>query len=471
MAYLFTNNSCNPFSAADTGCTLGNLVSYTVNATSTIDIQQTLAFVQNHNLRLVIRNPGHDYNGKSTGAGALGLWLHYLDSMEYLPEYDSPSYTGPSIKVSAGVSVYDAYKFADAHNSIIVGGNCPTVALAGGYTQGGGHGPLASKYGLAVDQVLEWEVITAVGQLVTASLVENPNLYWALSGGGGGTYGVVVSMTVGVHPQEATAAAGISFAVPSTSTGMIDFWAAVTTFIRNLPNMVDSGLHVNWTVAPGIFTVTLASGPGVSQYEIDKLFAPTILQLNRSSIPYQYSSQSFPTWLQSFEAFILPSANVSSYIIGSRLIPRSVIDERTDDFISTLQSIVQINFIAVGNSINVSAQKSSNVAVNPYWRQTIVHLSIGTFFSYQDFASNYKNQDFMTDTLIPLLAELTPNGAAYLNEADFQQPDWKQAFYGPNYDLLNEIKSQYDPSDVFYALGAVGSDRWEQRKDGRLCRL
>ena len=91
------------------------------------------------------------------------------------------------------------------------------------------------------------------------------------------------------------------------------------TYTRN-------GRSGSWTLALGIFAVTLASGPGISQQEIDKLFSPTISQLNQTSIPYQYNSQSFPTWLQSFEAFNLPSANVSSYIIGSRLIASSVID-------------------------------------------------------------------------------------------------------------------------------------------------
>jgi FAD/FMN-containing dehydrogenase len=71
--------------------------------------------------------------------------------------------------------------------------------------------------------VLEWEVITANGQLLTASPTQNLNLYWALSGGGGGTYGVVVSMTVKVHPQESAVAAGMCFAIPSTSTGTDDF--------------------------------------------------------------------------------------------------------------------------------------------------------------------------------------------------------------------------------------------------------
>lgn len=57
---------------------------------------------------MVIRNTGHDYNGKSTGAGALGLWLHYLDALEYLSQYQSASYTGPALKLGAGVSIYDA---------------------------------------------------------------------------------------------------------------------------------------------------------------------------------------------------------------------------------------------------------------------------------------------------------------------------------------------------------------------------
>jgi len=76
----------------------------------------------------------------------------------------------------------------------------------------------------------------------------------------------------------------------------------------------------------------------------------------------------------------------------------------------------------------------------------------------------------MTNEIMPKLERLTPGGAAYLNEANFRQPDWKWAFYGPYYGQLEIIKAKYDPSDLFYALGAVGSDRWTQKEDGRLCR-
>ena len=80
------------------------------------------------------------------------------------------------------------------------------------------------------------------------------------------------------------------------------------------------------------------------------------------------------------------------------------------------------------------------------------------------------DQNKITYDLIPKLAELTPDGGCYLAEGDFRQPDWKQVFYGPNYDKLASIKKKYDPNDMFYALTAVGSDAWLPDQDGRLCK-
>lgn len=79
----------------------------------------------------------------------------------------------------------------------------------------------------------------------------------------------------------------------------------------------------------------------------------------------------------------------------------------------------------------------------------------------------------MTNELIPILAKLTPNGGAYINEADFQQPDFQTVFYGNNYATLKEIKSKYDPHDMFYAVTAVGRENWYEDKThgGRLCRV
>jgi len=72
----------------------------------------------------------------------------------------------------------------------------------------------------------------------------------------------------------------------------------------------------------------------------------------------------------------------------------------------------------------------------------------------------------MTEELLPPLERLTPGGAAYLNEGDFQR-----VFYGSKYETLRRIKGIYDPDDIFYALEAVGSESWKTAADGRLCKV
>lgn len=218
MAPFFANQSCDPFLPKSAQCVIGSYIQYAVNAGGASDYQKTIEFTKKNNIRLVIRNTGHDYIGKSTGAGAVGIWTHNLKNIEIL-DYHSPYYTGKAMKMGAGIQVFEADEAAHAQGLVVVGGNCQTVGLAGGYTQGGGHGPLASKFCLAADQVLEWEVVTGRGELLTATQSKNSDLYWALSGGGGGTYGVVLSMTSKAYPDLQVAVANLTFTNEGVSQG------------------------------------------------------------------------------------------------------------------------------------------------------------------------------------------------------------------------------------------------------------
>lgn len=110
-----------------------------------------------------------------------------------MKSYNTSYYNGSALKVGAGVRGGDAAEFAAQYGYRVVVGDCPDVGMAGGYTQGGGHSLLTGLYGLGADNVLEWEVVTASGQHIVATPNQNKDLYWALSGGGGGTYGIVVS--------------------------------------------------------------------------------------------------------------------------------------------------------------------------------------------------------------------------------------------------------------------------------------
>jgi len=175
------------------------MAQYAIDVSSASDIATGIKFASENNIRLTVKNTGHDLLGRSSGQGSLALWTHHMKDVTFLKSYSSPKYSGPAAKVGAGVQVHDVYTAASAAGYRLVGGGCPTVGLAGGWLSGGGHGPLTAAYGLGADEALEYEVVTAKGTHLVATPTQNSDLYWALSGGGAGNYAVIVSLTLKAH--------------------------------------------------------------------------------------------------------------------------------------------------------------------------------------------------------------------------------------------------------------------------------
>ncbi|KAI1490699.1 putative alcohol oxidase [Biscogniauxia mediterranea] len=463
----FANLSCDPFLPREDRCIVGTYVRYAVDARSVSDYKTVLQFATTHNIRLVIRNTAHDFLGKSTGAGALALWTHNLKNIDVL-DYEKSYYRGKALKVSAGIQLFEAYQTAHDHGLTIVGGTCPTVGLAGGYTQGTGHGLAASKLGFGADQALEWEVMTVDGDILLATPQENTDLYWALSGGGGGTYGIVVSLTIKAHPDRRTAAANLTWTNEGISQDT--FYDAIQQYIAILPTVLDAGGNSNWLNSNDTFQMSPAVGFGMSKEEIDILHEPLLRYLDDLVISYSYYSADFPTYLDMYNA-MNPPYETAEYQIGSRLIPRTVIVEKAEAFTAALRRIAAHGTWISGVSFNVSRLPTVPNSVNPAFRSSSVSLVIGTVYNSFDQAQNLMNQELMTNTLVPTLAELIPRGGhAYLNEGDPFEPNWQQVFYGDNYPRLLKIKEKYDPRHVLYGRTAVGSEVWIEMADGRLCR-
>jgi len=123
---LFEGLTCLPPSLRNGSntCTLGGYASYSVNVTNVAQIQLALNFARNTNLRLVIRNTGHDFAAKSIGAGALSIWTHNLKTLEYIPNYTDKSYKGSAFRIGAGVETEDVYRVAEQNGVTVVGGEC-----------------------------------------------------------------------------------------------------------------------------------------------------------------------------------------------------------------------------------------------------------------------------------------------------------------------------------------------------------
>lgn len=97
--------------------------SYIVNVTNVAQIQLAFNFARSFNLRLSVKNKGHDFNAKNVGAGSLSIWTHYLNEVQYLgSQFTLGSYKGPALKIGAGVEVLQVYEYADNLGLEVVGG-------------------------------------------------------------------------------------------------------------------------------------------------------------------------------------------------------------------------------------------------------------------------------------------------------------------------------------------------------------
>ena len=177
---------------------------YAVMARNANDIAAAVNFARENQLRLVIRGGGHSYQGTSNAPDSLLVWTRNMHDIEmhdaFVPQgCEHTMQPQPAVTIGAGTIGIQAYDAVTTKGGrYIQGGGCLTVCL-GGLVQSGGFGSYSKHYGTAAGSLLEAEVVTADGQIRMANACTNPDLFWALKGGGGGTFGVVSKMTMRTH--------------------------------------------------------------------------------------------------------------------------------------------------------------------------------------------------------------------------------------------------------------------------------
>jgi FAD/FMN-containing dehydrogenase len=159
--------------------------------TSTQDVVEAIRFARDSGLEIAVRGGGHSVAGKALSEGGLVLDLRRMNGVTVDPE-------ARTAVVGGGATMSNLDRGTGAYGLATTGGRVSTTGV-GGFTLGGGGGWLDRKFGLACDNLVAAEIVTADGQVVTASETEHPDLFWALHGGGG-TFGVATSLTLTLHP-------------------------------------------------------------------------------------------------------------------------------------------------------------------------------------------------------------------------------------------------------------------------------
>ncbi len=241
-------------------------------------------------------------------------------------------------------------------------------------------GRLASKYGLAADQVLAWEVITGTGEVLTATRANNTDLFWALSGGGGGTYSVVWSLTAKAHPDVPVSGANLSW----TSDGLSQetFFKSVAAYHAWTPTIVDAGAMSLGFGSNISFSVGPVTAPGVPSEELRKLLQPLLDQLDDLGINYTTPVvRQFSGYLEEFKA-MMPDLTVATQQYGGWLLPRSVVLDNPDGLAKAYANITNggaAGFTSVALNVNQTISGEVHNAVNPAWRTALLDVIITTY--------------------------------------------------------------------------------------------
>lgn len=449
-------------------CAQGNIPEFGVNATRYKHVQETIRFANRYNLRLVIKTTGHDYLGRSTAPNSLLLWLHHMKEMTLIKRFQSCSgeTITNAIRLMAGVQWGDVYKWLANYNLVAIGGASSTVGAIGGYLQGGGHGPLTRWQGMAVDQVLEFEIVTADGIIRRANECENADLFWALRGGGGGTYGVVLSAILRTYVSPS-----ISAVVSSIQTEHVqDYQRILNEFTQSIRSLSDTYWSGYFYMSDQTLSFALLV-PNGNHSENIALYNRLFPYKATSSVTIKSDQYYFASFYDFFRA-IMSDTNLTGgkVLLGSRLIPETVVKHQTHLLARTFfqaRGITKNQSLLIGHLVagKQASTKSINTSLNPAWRKALLHMVYS-----QSLPNEPSNRDFESARLQihksvnHLEAIAGDEQSSYMNEADANEVDWQEKYFGPreHYHRLKIIKRNFDPNDLFICKNCVGSEDWTE---------
>lgn len=413
-----------------------NIPEYSVEASEENDIIEAIKFANEHNIQVVVKTTGHNYAGASMGDGALLIWMrHFKKYGDIIKAYEKCSETYDAVlKVGGGQIWEEAYK-AVGNDYHMVGGGGLTVSAAGGWLNGGGLSASSRLYGMGIDQVVEFEVVTADGSKVTASKCENDDLFWALRGGGGGSFGVTTSVHYKLHATEPFCE--IAFTINDFYEPTWD----IKTLVKWIGVLVDSAPTFDrkwggyWTLNSGIFYYQ-----GTDEELKRDEFLIKIASLGNIRWDGWKCAESYFAARGGPDDMSTDQTSQKEFNIASRLVPMSFVKDNPEKMKETLEWMISngfytFNYIIGGKMMDVAADAT---AVHPAMRESV--FQIETF----------------DERLIQKLRDELPDSGAGFNHAAKNEPDWENQFWGSNRERLETLKKKWDPENRFNCWHCVG---------------
>lgn len=476
---------------------------YVLNARNAVDVAAGVNFARAHNLRLVVKGGGHSYQGTSNAPDSLLIWTRSIDRVTLHDAFVGKGCEGrvepiPAVSTGAGAVWMDLYHAVTTEaGRYVQGGGCATVGVAG-LVQSGGFGWFSKAFGTAAAGLLEAEIVTADGRVRIVNACSDPELFWALKGGGGGTFGVVTKLTLRTH-ELPRFFGSVSGKIKAQSDDA--FRRLIARFISFYQEKLFNP-HWGDTVHCGpdnTLQISMAS-QGLDNQQVNEVWRPFFDWV--SAWPRDFAMMSplragagdsrhlwdvrEPQWIRdmrkgapAYHAWNRgDQGECGAFLYGydSLWLPAALLQaDRQQELVEALfaasrHELVRLHINkglagAPADAIAAARQTATNPAVLDAF--TLVILADGDETpAYPGFprrpidlaAAHKAARDI--DLAAAALRQIAPHSGSYVSESNFFNRSWQSDYWGNNYARLLAVKKTYDPDGLFIVHHGVGSEYW-----------
>lgn len=408
------------------------------------DVRRALAFVAGRQVPFAVRSGGHCFGDLSSSPGLV------ID----LAEMDGVALEGDQVRCGPGASAGGLSRALAARSRTVPTGGCPLVAI-GGLALAGGFGFLGRRFGLTADQVVRMEVVLADGRVVTASDEEEPDLFWAMRGGGAAGFGVVTELVLRTHRLEPARLCSGRWPIDEAAA-LIEAWQH---WAPDAPPRVSLEIGLSGPELPELpplvelFGIMIgdSSETSLALSQLQSRLGPLATQLKTIDLPPAAAADfvvgllgrdARPAWLPS-----IPYAAAGFHATRSHFfeqpIGRAAIAACVEQFAADRRygEHREMELVPWGGAY----RDGDGCFAHRGARLLIRHTAIAG--ARCDAAQRTRATAWAEASAAPLAA--ASNGHAYQGYAEPARRDWQRACYGAFADRLGELRARYDPHGLF----------------------
>jgi len=396
------------------------------------DVSAVVRWARKEGVHVVARSGGHSYGGYSTTRGVV-VDLSRLGGVRV---------TGTRAVVGPGARLGVVYGALARHGKAIAAGTCPSVGI-GGHALGGGFGLASRAWGLASDNLVAAQIVTADGAVVAVDADRHPDLYWACRGGGGGNFGIVTRLVFRTHPVRQG-----SFFVATWP------WAQVEEVLAD---------YLRWApAAPDALgsLCRLASGPGGPSVQVIGQFLGSERRLQGVLAGLRPRAPRLDIGTESWLDLVRRWAGCLGHTLPGCSAPGHQVFVGASDYIGRVPSPAHL--AAFREVVEDRGASPGALLIDAYGGALNRIPAAATAFPHRDELASI--QYFATGDAEAARGWVTRSraalahavsGAAYVNYIDPKLRNWQEAYYGRNLPRLQRIKRRYDPHNLFHFAQSI----------------